>query len=93
MNIIQQKREQLLRLRSLRYRQTPSILKRVKAHAIRREPSLLYSCMLYDEILPISREQDSADASTYMFICLCYVTISMSFLRGYTFIIDCKYKH
>ena len=33
------KREQLLRLRCSRYRQTPIYLKRVKAHAIRREPS------------------------------------------------------
>ena len=31
------KRGQLLRLRSLRHRQTPIYLKRVKAHAIRRE--------------------------------------------------------
>ena len=31
----------LLRLRSFRYRQTPNNLKRVKAHAERREPSTL----------------------------------------------------
>ena len=43
LNIDKRKREQLLRLRILRYRQTPNNPKRVKAHAIRREPSRLYS--------------------------------------------------
>ena len=31
--------DNLLRLRLLRYRQTPNVLKRVKAHAIKRELS------------------------------------------------------
>ena len=48
----------LLRLRSFRYRQTPNYPKRVKAHAIRREPSTLLLIVL-DEILPISKEQES----------------------------------
>ena len=35
------KREQITSLTFLRYRQTPNYPKRVKAHAIRREPSTL----------------------------------------------------
>ena len=38
-NRYNKKREQLLRLRYLRYRQTPVFLKRANAHAKRREQS------------------------------------------------------
>ena len=60
----------LLRLRSIRYRQTPMQHIRVKAHALRREHQLLL--LLLCEILPISIEQEyKADASSY--VCLNYV--------------------
>ena len=68
----------LLRLRSFRYRQTPNNLQRVKAHALGREPSTLL--LVISLFLAISKEQDSADASTFItFLCLCYVTISNLF--------------
>ena len=50
--------DNLLRLRCSRYRQTPNVLKRVKAHAIKRELStlVLVHCSL---ILPIFEQQES----------------------------------
>jgi len=64
----------LLRLRILRYRQTPMLPKRVKAHAIRRKPSTLL--LQHSSILAIFRIQDQADASQYVcyIILLCYHT-------------------
>ena len=42
----------------LRYRQTPILLKRVKVHAERREPSTSVLAISF-EILPIFQEQES----------------------------------
>ena len=83
--VTKRKREQLLRLRCSRYRQTPIYLKRVKAHAIWREPSTLF---LIDSVnFADFQKQESRDASTYIsFLCLCYVTISDLFL-GFNIII------
>jgi hypothetical protein len=61
----------LLRLRILRYRQTPMLPKRVKAHAIRRKPSTLL--LQHSSILAIFRIQDQADASQYV----CYISTVM----------------
>ena len=41
LNVQKENVDYLLRLRFIRYRQTPCNLKRVKAHAIWREPSTL----------------------------------------------------
>ena len=70
----------LLRLRYLRYRQTPVFLKRVKAHAERREPStLLLEQTEYFADFQITRIK--ADASQYVFFVFCYVTIRYFVLR------------
>ena len=61
------KRERLLRLRYLRYWGKPYNLKRVKAHAVRREPSTsVLDCIIKFPNCQITRIK--ADASTYMFI-------------------------
>jgi len=49
--------DNLLRLRSIWYRQTPCNPKRVKAHAEQRELQLQF--LITFEILPISIEQES----------------------------------
>ena len=62
----------LLRLRYLRYRQTPNNLKRVKAHAERREPStLLLVASVNFADFQITRIK--ADASQYV----CYISTVM----------------
>ena len=64
----------LLRLRYLRYRQTPNNLKRVKAHAIRREPStFVLDCFCQFADFQITRIK--ADASQYVCQIISYVTI------------------
>ena len=66
------KREQITSLTFLRYRQTPNHLKRVKAHAIRREPSTF----VLDDFLLIWRFSETrikADASQYV----CYISTVM----------------
>ena len=71
-NTIQKKREQITSLTFLRYRQTPNHLKRVKAHAIRREPSTF----VLDDFLLIWRFSETrikADASQYV----CYISTVM----------------
>ena len=70
----------LLRLRSFRYRQTPNNLKRVKAHAERREPSTLL--LVVPLIWRISETRIKADASQYVCYACCYVTIR-SFVLGF----------
>jgi len=56
--MVQKNVDYLLRLRLLRYRQTPSNLKRVKVHARRREPST--SVLDYFSVnLAIFRRQES----------------------------------
>ena len=79
---IKRKREQITSLTFLRYRQTPNNLKRVKAHAIRREPStFVLDC--FCQILPILVNKNQSGRFT---ICLLYlyryVTIR-SFVLGF----------
>lgn len=64
----------LLRLRILRYRQIPNNLKRVKAHASRREPSSLL--LVVSVYLPIFRIQESKTLHNMSVITslLCYHT-------------------
>ncbi len=74
------KREQLLRLRILRYWGKPNIPKRVKAHAIRREPSTsVLECCSFNS--PIVRIQESK--RTLQCICL---LISISVHRQFQFL-------
>ena len=65
----------LLRLRYLRYRQTPNNLKRVKAHAERREPSTLFLVVPVN-FADFQITRIKADASQYVCYVLRYVTIS-----------------
>ena len=62
----------LLRLRSFRYRQTPNNLKRVKAHAERREPSTLLLVVPVN-FADFERTRIKADASQYV----CYISTVM----------------
>ena len=77
----------LLRLRLPRYRQTPLPLKRVKAHALGREPSALLSWLT--SIWRIYGKQESK--RTLQRICLFkflrYVTIRSYCFEGSTFIV------
>ena len=66
------KREQITSLTFRRHRQTPIYLKRVSAHAIRREPSTI----VLDDFLLIWRFSETrikADASQYV----CYIYFAM----------------
>ena len=62
----------LLRLRSFRYRQTPNNLKRVKAHASRREPSTLLLVVSVN-FADFQITRIKADASQYV----CYISTVM----------------
>ena len=75
--------EQLLRLRSFRYRQTPNYPKRVKAHAIRREPSTLLLIVLYEKFADFERTRFSGRFNVYV---LFYISqpIGISSFKGYT---------
>ena len=64
----------LLRLRSSRYRQTPYNHLRVKAHAI-GVSILAFTLGLFLILAKFRRTRIKADASTYMLISHCYVTI------------------
>ena len=69
----------LLRLRILRHRQTPIYLKRVNAHAIRREPSTMFLIDLF-EIWRIPEYKNQSGRSVLCpYVCR-YVTISCLFL-------------
>ena len=70
----------LLRLRLLRYRQTPNNLKRVKAHAERREPSTLLLVVSVN-FADFQKTRIKADASQYVCYVICYVTIRSFVLR------------
>ena len=63
----------LLRLRFLRYRQTPVLLKRVRAHALRREPStlLLQRFLKFGEF-QITRFSGRFNVFLFSFSLLCY---------------------
>ena len=65
------KREQITSLTFRRHRQTPNNLKRVKAHAVRREPSTLL--LVVSLIWRISETRIKADASQYV----CYIYFAM----------------
>ena len=73
------KREQITSLTFLRYRQTPNYPKRVKAHAIRREPSTLLLIVIL-QIGDFQETRIKADASQYVYNVICYVTIRSSVL-------------
>ena len=70
----------LLRLRLLRYRQTPNYPKRVKAHAERREPSTLL-LIVFLKFGEFQKTRIKADASQYVYYVICYVTIRSFVLR------------
>ena len=74
LEIIYKKRELLTSLTFLRYRQTPIYLKRVKAHAERREPST-FVLDRFCQFWRFSETRIKADASQYVCYIICYVTI------------------
>jgi len=61
------KRELFTSLTFTRHRQTPIYLKRVKAHAIRREPST--SFLIDFKFGEFGEQESKVDASTYMSVC------------------------
>ena len=79
------KREQITSLTFLRYRQTPCVLKRVKAHAIRREPStlLLYASVNFADFQKQESKRTLHNMSVIS-ILLCYHT---QFVLGFYIIL------
>ena len=70
----------LLRLRILRYRQTPNNLKRVKAHAERREPSTLL-LVVSANFGDFQNTRSSGRFTICLFYLFCYVTIGSFVFR------------
>ena len=58
--------DNLLRLRHLRYRQTPMFLKRVKVHAIRREPSTSVLETFFENFADFQMARIKSGRSSYM---------------------------
>lgn len=78
----------LLRLRILRYRQTPVLLKRVKAYAI-GVSILAFTLAAFFNFGEFQNTSLKADASIYVvsvFSLLCYHTLS--FILGYTLFVN-----
>ena len=79
----------LLRLRILRYRQTPMLLKRVKAHAI-GVSILAFTPAAFLNLANFRIQDSNGRFLSVVFIVLCYVTIRNLF-EGFTYCIVINY--